>query len=1063
MDYSALNLNSVLGTGDEPPSEDTLKEQFIAVETSKPPEYNNLKLSKVVVDSIQQNQEKLTYEHSLVTNGGIFYAAPGEVAGVYAFSPFTQDPFRQSLGSIPILAKSGTISLARTTKSGYKWGLGPSDAPRAIIETNKKYLLPKNYHNSFITNFEITEKTRQADDNVPIYNFNDINQIKIYYGGGAGEESGHTGGTKGSIGGDSNQAQQKMKLNFLSLFFGVTQKMEGYTYTVTESNLSGILIFLSQASSLAYDAVLCGEYNNHLEALNPNLAVGDPTKIIGTDEEGNDIYEVAMSDWDGSSDQAAKVISSISKEVLTNIENNNYYDHTFKMDTAISEETVPLFGEELGQNTAIADIKPNYNFFIKKYENAKIPEVATYNVYNKPKAFANKLHLVGLKDINMFEYAKYGSAVTKGCIDLAQLANSNNPRKNNIIVFDSESTILNNRADDLKGQVPFYNTVEFKADSNRAVSTMMRKHGIMDDFIKTLISYVYGSDPAIQAGIATPADKSMNLLGLAYSGILIANETQSVVSRLKDPASIDFFPKEEESYTNFLQNYQYDFDRWLEYYIAGIKSESDSGVLQLSNQPLINKLATFLVDENSGMQDLENQTKFSKTINMLMFLPKFKSFVEEKARTFEGMMGKTFCYSETLFYRVEKTDQDGNVVQNIFITKPEVSDVVKYIDSQVQYGKIYNYKIIANQLVIGSEYQYKFATNSPDIALLAKKDKSGPYQPYAGASIYTDGATESQFSMYSKIKDIGGGATVPVDAKLSIFTSIMKPDVRIIEVPYHQESDVIVLDSPPMSPVVNFYPIHNKKNDMILSFETQTGNIEQEPISILDEDDAYFALERVQQKRGLKYPLVGEGSGNNSTTQVYVQPRLRFKSDDFSSEYQVFRITGTKPLFYSDFKDNLHQILNVNQRTSFIDKVATNVKYYYTFRSKDEHGNISNPTPVYEFEMVENSGVAYPVISIVDLGSHEEKIYDMSKPMFRYLQIDAAAIQSYLNEDKSGIDGKTAVNETTSPVLGLTETSLWNQKRFKIRVRSKNSGKMVDLNIAFKTRHTKPETIDLCD
>ena len=318
--------------------------------------------------------------------------------------------------------------------------------------------------------------------------------------------------------------------------------------------------------------------------------------------------------------------------------------------------------------------------------------------------------------------------------------------------------------------------------------------------------------------------------------------------------------------------------------------------------------------------------------------------------------------------------------------------------------------------------------------------------------------------MYTKTAMIEShGEFLPVDAKLSIFTSIMKPDVRIIEVPYHQESDVIVLDSPPMSPVVNFYPIHNKKNNMILSFETQTGDIEQEPISILDEDDAYFALERVQQKRGLKYPLKGDGTGNYSSNEVYVQPRLRFKADDFSSEYEVYRITGTKPSSYKDFKNNLHQMLNVNQRTSFVDKIETNVKYYYTFRSKDQHGNISNPTSVYELEMIENSGVAYPVISIVDMDKTSEKIYDLSKSVFRYLQIDAAAIQTYLNEDKSGIDGKTAVNETVSPVLGLTETSLWNQKRFKIRVRSKNSGKMIDLNIAFKTRHTKPETSNLCD
>ncbi len=1045
-------INGLGGSGGEPPSEDTLKDQFITVETSKPPEYNNIKLSQVAVDSIQQNQEKLTHKHELVTNGGIFYPAPGEVSGIYTFSAFTQDPFRQSLGSIFLKTPKGNVTLARTSGTpGYSWAKGDSvggKIPGSLLQTGKKYLLPKNYYGSYITNFEISDRTRQITEDVPIYNFNDINQVKIYYGGSEGS-------TNLSIGGDSNAKQQKLKLNLLSLFFGVTQKMEGYTYNVSEFGKSGVLNFLSPGSSLAYDAVMCDESNEIVNSLKPNLA-----EPIDYDNAGNPIYGVVTEDWAGDAEGLAKVVSSISKDVLSEIESKTYYDHTFKINTAISEEAVPLFGEELSQNIAIADVKPNYNFFIKKYEDAKIPEVATYNVYNKPNSFKNKVTFPGIKGINISDYEKYGASVIQNCIDVDKLENTNFPTKNNIIVFDSESTILNNRADDIKEQVPFYNTVEFKADSNRAVSTMMRQHGLMDDFIKTLITFVYGSAPAQKAGLISEKTAQSYLVQLATAGILIANETQSIVSRLKDPASIDFFPKEEETYVNFLQNPQYDFDKWLEYYIDEIKSEDSGPSFKLFGQNYVNKLTTFLIDKNSDLKDVDGITKFSKTINMLMFLPKFKSFVEERARTFEGMMSKDYCYSETLFYRVEKTDQDGNVVQNIFITKPEVSDVVKYIDSQVQYGKMYRYKIMANQLVIGSEYQYKFAdTKGSNIQQLALSDKNGPYYPNGAVSIYSDNGL--QFSMYTKTTT-AGKVSVPVDAKLSIFTSIMKPDVRIIEVPYHQESDVIVLDSPPMSPVVNFYPIHNKKNDMILSFETQTGHIEQEPISILSEDDAYFELERVQQKRGLQYPPLQNSDSEPVDSPRYVQPKIKFKSDDFSSEYQVFRLKGIKPENYGNFGGSLYQILNVNERTSFIDTVETNVKYYYTFRSKDQHGNISNPTPVYELEMVEDSGVAYPVISIVDF-AEKPKPYEWSKPMFRYLQINAASIQTYLNQEKSGLEGKTAVNETIKPVLGLVEESIWNQKRFKFRIRSKNSGKMVDLNVSFKTRHTKPETTDLCD
>jgi len=1042
MDYGLIKYTTGKGSS-SPPKEDSLKKGLISVESNKPPEYSGIKVSQVAFSATLQNQQKLTSEHELVTNGGIFYPAPGEVAGVYTFSPFTQDPFRQSLGSIFLKTPTGNITLARTSGvAGYSWNKADQQAgnkPSANLIAGKKYLLPKNYYNANITNFEIAPRSRQANNDIPIYNFQDVNQIKIYYGLGDADFKGSAGGGFG---------EHKLKLDFLSLFFGVNQKMEGYTYNVAEFGKSGVINFLAPGSSLAYDAVISDENNSIINALKPNSA-----EPIDSDSEGNPIYAIADENWAGDTVSTGKVISSISKDVLTSIESKTYYDHTFKLNTAISEEVVPLFGEELSQNVAIADIKPNYNFFINKYEQAQIPEVATYNVYNKPNSGKNMVTLAGIAGINVSDYQKYGASVVQNCIDLSKLENSFFTRRNNIIVFDSESTILNNRADDLKDQVPFYNTIEFKPDSNRAISTMMRQHGLMDDFIKTLITFIYGSAPALKDGIINQTDAESYLVSLVTAGILIPNETQSVVSRLKDPASIDFFPKEDEVYVNFLQNLQYDFDKWLEYYIDQIKSEDTGASFKLFGDSYVSKLTTFLADTNSDLKGPNTSTKFDKIINMLMFLPKFKSFVEEKARTFEGMMSKEFCYSETLFYRVEKSDQDGNVIQNIFITKPEVSDVVKYIDSQVVYGKMYNYKIMASQIVIGSEYQYKFGdTEGTNIQQSALNDKDGPYYPNGAASIYSDNG--SQFSMYTKTT-VKNGATVPVDAKLSIFTSTVKPDVRIIEVPYYTESDVLILDSPPMSPIVNFYPIHNKKNDMILSFETQTGHIEQEPIPILDEDNAYFGLERVQQKRALQY-YDAEGDS------VFVQPKLTFKSDDFSSEYQVFRIPDKQPSSYSDFSNSLHQTLNVNDRTSFVDKVDTNRKYYYTFRSKDQHGNVSNPTPVYQLEMVEDSGVAYPVISIVDF-AEPEKEYDWSKSLFRYLQIDVSGLQTILNEEKSGLDGKTAVNETKKPVLGLVEERIWNYKTFKIRVRSKNSGKMVDLNVSFKTRHTKPETTDLCD
>ena len=1082
-DYSLIKtLLGAAGVGDDGTPPEPVKQQIINVKKSDGTDFASIaKVSQAISDVITQNQEKLTYEHSLVTNGGIYFPDTAGAQGTFQYTPFTQDPFRQSMGSMFIkYGTEGLVDVARFSPApfNYKWNSGKNtnpNIPTSNIKEDYKYLTPKNYYNANITNFTVTSKQRYVDNDVPIYNFRDVHHIKIYYGL---QNSNTDPSTKNSIGGEGNATFQKLKLDLLSLFFTVDQKKEGYSFNVSNYGKAGTLNFLSPGSALAYDAVISDENNEIIDALTPNLS-----EPIGYDEEGNPIYGTVpqdASDGGTATNQnpgLASVIKSISSDVLTDIENKIYYDHTFKMDTAISEEAVPLYGEELGQNTLIADIKPVYNFFSRKYEEANIPETAAANIYINPKkpAQANLILQSPGKPtvyVSVFDFEKYASTVINNCIDKEILAKGPHSRKNSIVVFDSESKLMRNRAEDAKEQFPFYNTIQFKPDSNRAVSSMMRQHGIMGDFIKTLITKLYGPrDFGVKYGIQAPVETTGIQLGFAISGILIPNQQFSVISRLKDPASIDFFAKEDETYVRALPFNQYDFSKWLEYYITELKDPpTGDSVFTLFNDSYVNTLSRFFINEKSDLQPSSgSKTKFEKMINMLMFLPKYKNFIEQNTRTYADLLSAGKCYSETLFYRVEKRDQDGNVVQQIFLTKPEQGDVVKYIDTQIQYGKKYEYSIFSYQMVIGSKYRYLFANNRPsqvdpfDTDVLAQQDENGPYFPYAGMNIFSR-ENGLQFSVYSKTQTIAG-QTVPVDAKLSIFTALMEPDVRIIEVPYHKESDVLVLDSPPLSPVVNFAPIHERKNDILISFETQTGDIEQEPISILDEDDKFFEVERIQQKRTLQYNT-GEGTnGLYSPETKYVFPRLRFKSDDFSSEYQVFRITKTKPKDYTDFKGNLYQTLDVNERTAFIDKVQTNVKYYYTFRSKDLHGNISNPSPVYEFEMVENSGVAYPVISIVDMKSEESKIYTMSKSLNRYLQIDAAAIQSYLNEEKSGLNGTTAVNETIDPVLGYADSSLWNQKRFKVRLRSRSTGKAIDLNIGFKTRHDKQssQNTELCD
>ena len=71
--------------------------------------------------------------------------------------------------------------------------------------------------------------------------------------------------------------------------------------------------------------------------------------------------------------------------------------------------------------------------------------------------------------------------------------------------------------------------------------------------------------------------------------------------------------------------------------------------------------------------------------------------------------------------------------------------------------------------------------------------------------------------------------------------------------------------------------------------------------------------------------------------------------------------------------------------------------------------------------------------------------------------------QKIVNEEKTGIapDGDGIGDHT--PILGVREESIWNEKKFKFRIKSINTGKAIDLNVKFKTNHKQPDAINSCD
>tara|TARA_Y100001963_G_scaffold152969_1_gene238788 strand:- start:768 stop:1652 length:885 start_codon:yes stop_codon:yes gene_type:complete len=242
-----------------------------------------------------------------------------------------------------------------------------------------------------------------------------------------------------------------------------------------------------------------------------------------------------------------------------------------------------------------------------------------------------------------------------------------------------------------------------------------------------------------------------------------------------------------------------------------------------------------------------------------------------------------------------------------------------------------------------------------------------------------------------------------------------------------------------------------------------------------------------------------------STAKEYLHSGVKditFKTDDTIKEFQIFRIAE------EDIPDrqlkNMFDFLNSSildipsegySSTSFVDDIEPNKVYYYMFRAKDAHSHVSNPSPIYKVQLVDMEGAVYLLSEIVEFGRDFYKIgttADLSpaayndstalldylrrqaeysnkgknvKSLRKYIHISPAFRHTMFDEERTfyNEDGLPPedIDTTTieKPILGLSEPRLFGatNKRYKIRLTSKSTGKKFDINVKFNHDHEIPE------
>jgi hypothetical protein len=376
-----------------------------------------------------------------------------------------------------------------------------------------------------------------------------------------------------------------------------------------------------------------------------------------------------------------------------------------------------------------------------------------------------------------------------------------------------------------------------------------------------------------------------------------------------------------------------------------------------------------------------------------IFQGKFQSLIKQKTRTIKEVMSGTPAYSETVLYRISKHEGNSNSqpIQNFWLPNSNEIDVLRFLDTQVKYSKRYFYKVWAYQLVIGSKYWY----------------------------------TDLDVQSY--------------DHHAS-FKTHMEPSVMLVETLY-SDATVRVMDKPPVPPDVDIIPYKGVDNEILFYLKGNVGDFEAEPVLIQSTDQAIFNNIRDSQKKD-------------------IDEKILFGSDDHPSTFQIFRIEN-KPRSYSDFTNNIRARVNIDisleskqkaTSASFVDSVSPNTKYYYIIRTIDIHGHVSNPSPIYEVEIINENGLIFPLIKCVDFDKENN---ETNKPARRFIQIVPNILQTLINEEKSGYEeAETAEDIKRKLHLGVTSDAVWD-KRFKIRLTSKSTGKKIELNLGFEHKHSE--------
>jgi hypothetical protein len=263
---------------------------------------------------------------------------------------------------------------------------------------------------------------------------------------------------------------------------------------------------------------------------------------------------------------------------------------------------------------------------------------------------------------------------------------------------------------------------------------------------------------------------------------------------------------------------------------------------------------------------------------------------------------------------------------------------------------------------------------------------------------------------------------------------INKPSYVIVPVEIFTEQKTII-QPPPVTPQVIFKTENNSEDEIQIYLSPTKTEVREPFIQITNEDE--------KQKEDMDKFFKGSADG------------FKFATTTQSGLYEVFR-TEEPPTGYSNFANKkLGEIRMPFSDTDAVlfDKVSPNKFYYYICRQMNQKELASNPTSVFKVMLVKDADD-----SKVTIDTHqfpEPVVSQSSRELRSLIQVRPALEQILFNDTQDSLFQKESLKGTLDGLkLGISEKSVWGRK-IKLRVKSKTSGKIVDLNIDFNLAKNK--------